>query len=577
MSTRNFIGPSDGRLARAKLETPTSAAIHASARRKRRRDAFAKFSAFRARLDVETVGFVAPGSVFAPRYVSDAEGDRTRFAFRRRADFAADVERGARRLSKIRRNRRSSSSSRRAAKRAFSAGRRRSAVQRRLDLFSRGRRGAFASSGRDAFLEGARRGFDACGFSRGDASRRTPATPRLRDALTVDFGDAAPWSERGFYGSADRADFASRRDATARKRALGLTRGALNGPLGASSKARSERGAFSSSARNARVSSKRERTRSAPDFDAPRCFSSPRRARDDVRRWEREDDATFAPRFGASRFREGAASRFGRFSQNADERRSVLGNATRRAGFGGAAGIASENGARRDFSSSRSGRSRFSRAYGERSASRFGRFGAASFPRMRGARDGEGRRRGSTRGFYPEFGAFYGEFPTFDAPSREYVERFAFAPRALARVWTTSESDFGAYLGAFDSAASNRVAASSRSGTSRPTARRFRFEEDWRLPFPGIDGIAERALASRRRRARTDKGWRLGARDAAFEVESDVATASDGATWRGADSIDGRAGDARGLATIERLLKESRDALVALARDATGDLTLTTE
>ena len=60
-----------------------------------------------------------------------------------------------------------------------------------------------------------------------------------------------------------------------------------------------------------------------------------------------------------------------------------------------------------------------------------------------------------------------------------------------------------------------------------------------------------------------------------MDVASNAATG--GASWRVADEVGGSDGDARGLATIERLLKESRDALVALARDATGDLTLTTE
>ena len=468
MSTRDFNGPSGGLLARAKLETPTSAAIHASARRKRRRDALEKFPAFRASFDAETLDFAAPSRVAAPRFVSDADGDEARFARRIRRPVGTVFARGALRRTRARKNVGRSRRSRRAAKKAFS-----SSGTRRFDWGSRKGRAASTSRGWNAFSKGAR---GVCGGSRRGALEQTLASSRLRDALTDEFGDAAPRSER---------DFAPTRRLDAR------------------STPRRAREDFSSPARRLFFASVRERTRSASGFLASHRLTSSRNC-------------------------EGSARWLGRFP----------------------------------------------RAFSERPAPRFECVGATSFASPRGARKGEWRRRGSSSGFYPEFDAYCGELPAFasSVPTRrENVGRLAFATRAF----TPFSTRLGANFDAFDDAAFNRV-ASFEPTTSRPAARRFRFEEDWRLPFPGIDGVAERALASRRRREWTGEGRRFGKRDAASASEAG-ATAPGVASWRGADGIDGRDGDARGLATVERLLKESRDALVALARDATCDLTLTTE
>ena len=565
MSTRDFIGPSGGRLARAKLETPTSAAIHAATRRRRRRSARAKFPAFRATFDGEPPGFAAPGLVVAPRFVSDADDGETRSARARRGAVRVDFARGARRRTRMRKNVLRSRSTRRVAKRAFSNGARRLANLRRFDRVSRDGRASSTARKRNAFSDGKRGGSDACGESRRGASRQTLASSRRRDASTVDFGVAAPWSERGFYGAAPRDDFAPKRVASTRRFVSRQTRDALDARFETGLIPRRTRVGFQSPARRAFVTSARERTRRASGFHARRRPTASGIARNGAGRWERADAAS-------SLFCEGRARRFGRLLRGVDERRGFWGNGTRRAGFG----AASEFTAPRNASfraPSRFARRRVPTALDGRPAPRFGRVGAASFPRIRGARDGEGRRRGSSSDIYRESDAFYGAIPTFAAfipPSRGNVEPFAFAPRDSTRTWSASETDFDADFGAFDDAALNR-AASSEPGTARLASRRFGVAPDWRLPFPGIDGIAERATSSRRRRERTGEMERFGTRGAA------VGSASGDASWRGADGIDGRAGDARELATIERLLKESRDALVALARDATGDLTLTTE
>ena len=107
MKNRNFTGPTCGRLAWAKLESPKSTAIHKSARRLTRRDDVrARFSAFPTFFDGETREFAAPGRVGAFRLVQSDDVKGGRASRVRRLNAEIGFSRVRRRASDAWRNRR---------------------------------------------------------------------------------------------------------------------------------------------------------------------------------------------------------------------------------------------------------------------------------------------------------------------------------------------------------------------------------------------------------------------------------------------------------------------------------------
>lgn len=114
-----------------------------------------------------------------------------------------------------------------------------------------------------------------------------------------------------------------------------------------------------------------------------------------------------------------------------------------------------------------------------------------------------------------------------------------------------------------ESAARSPALSGARGGAARRGANRA-------LPYPGLESVVERASARRQERRVESRGESA---RAAPERTRDALGVE-----RFPESV-GFEGNARPaeLARIEKLLKESRDALLSIAKEASGDLTLVSE
>lgn len=576
MKKRNFTGPTCGRLAWAKLESPKSTAIHKSARRlKRRDDVRARFSAFPTFFDGETREFAAPGRVGAFRLVPSDDVKGGRASRVRRLNAEIGFSRVRRRASDAWRNRRARPPrpSRGGVRTAFSQTSRRVAGARRAASFTSKRSAASGRRAEERIRIASDRVFDATATSKrrrigaDDVKRRMLFAPgRVESAFRDEVKRVAPRrrSSSAWY----RGETRGRRFSPDRFRAASSARDA-EGESESSRRSyfrRTGSGAHVGAGRTAASRRSDARRFKGATNDRRRLTKTPTTRRAAANRARNVVGRREFPTFPATS-RGTDASAF--FSRSVDRER--VSNPVSSLGTASARVFAAPRDAFRTSTSTDFAARRFLRVASNRFLSL--RLERAETPfridsQKRRALQ-TGRRRRSARVFRRASGALgFDDFP-FDAAFPETAAISAF-PDFVALQTSTPPSASFFFPAAFGND-SNRVATSTTNGAPRRNERELRR----RLPFPGGDGVAERAVLSGRRKTRGAWTPEFGARDGAFGDA--LRSAPEPVNWNVPDASGRLGGDSRGSATIERLLKEVRDAVVALARDGTGDLTLTTE